>query len=97
MKRRGIRLTLVNGLEASLLPVVKGVAELDLRDRARTEVADGTSSSGGGSSVSGCSTGSGEGSSGTSGNSNSNLTLIIRAYFVRKPTIERCFEVLTAH
>ena len=40
MKRRGIRLTLVNGLEASLLPVVKSVAELDLGDRAGAEVAN---------------------------------------------------------
>ena len=90
-------LTLVDGLEGSFPTVIESGGELDLGDGARTEVADGTSSSGGGSSVSGCSTGSGEGSSGTSGNSNSNLTLIIRAYFVRKPTIEKYIEVLTAH
>ena len=90
-------LTLVDGLEGSFPTVIESGSELDLGDGARTEVADGTSSSGGGSSVSGRSTGSGEGSSGTSGNSNSNLTLIIRGYFVRKPTMERCLKVLTAH
>ena len=47
MKRRGSRLTLVNGLEASLLPVVKGVAELDLRDGARAKVANGRGRGGG--------------------------------------------------